>query len=117
MHGVNRLTGKRLSGDAHLRQSVSDILNTPIGSRVLVRDYGSDLPELVDSPRDDLLRLRVIAATASALSRWEPRILISRVTVTFPQDEAGCVVDIAGTNTENRLPVVTGGIRVYGRKL
>lgn len=48
MNGVNCRTGKRLSGVAHLRQSVSDILNTPVGSRVLVRDYGSDLFELLD---------------------------------------------------------------------
>ncbi|WP_454719324.1 GPW/gp25 family protein [Citrobacter freundii] len=117
MNGVNCRTGKRLSGVAHLRQSVSDILNTPIGSRVLVRDYGSRLFELVDSPRDDLLRLRVIAATATALARWEPRLRVSKVTVTFPPDEAGCVVDIAGMNLENNTRVTTGGIAVYGRKL
>ncbi|WP_045441329.1 GPW/gp25 family protein [Citrobacter sp. S-77] len=117
MNGVNCRTGKRLSGTAHLRQSVSDILNTPVGSRVLVRDYGSDLFELVDSPRDDLLRLRIIAATATALTRWEPRLKVSKVTVTFPADESGCVVDISGTNLENNTPVTTGGIAVYGRKL
>lgn len=72
MNGVNSRTGKRLSGSDHLRQSVSDILSTPVGSRVLVRDYGSDLFSLVDNPRDDLTRLRIIAATASALARWEP---------------------------------------------
>ncbi len=117
MNGVNCRTGKRLSGVAHLRQSVSDILNTPVGSRVLVRDYGSDLFELLDSPRDDLLRLRIIAATATALARWEPRLKVSKVIVTFPEDEAGCVVDITGTNTETGTQVSTGGITVYGRKL
>lgn len=50
MNGVNNRTGKRLSGADHLRQSVSDILTTPVGSRVLVRDYGSDLFSLVDNP-------------------------------------------------------------------
>ncbi|MED9760729.1 GPW/gp25 family protein [Escherichia coli] len=117
MNGVNCRTGKRLSGVAHLRQSVSDILNTPVGSRVLIRDYGSDLFELLDSPRDDLLRLRIIAATATALARWEPRLKVSKVIVTFPEDEAGCVVDITGTNTETSTQVSTGGITVYGRKL
>ena len=67
MNGVNSRTGKRLSGSDHLRQSVSDILSTPLGSRVLVRDYGSDLFSLVDNPRDDLTRLRIIAATAGTL--------------------------------------------------
>lgn len=117
MNGVNCRTGKRLSGAAHLRQSVSDILNTPIGSRVLVRDYGSDLFSLVDNPRDDLLRLRIIAATATALARWEPRLKVSKVTVTFPANEAGCVVDITGTDLENNTRITTGGIAVYGRKL
>lgn len=117
MNGVNCRTGKRLSGMAHLRQSVSDILNTPIGSRVLVRDYGSDLFELVDAPRDDLLRLRIIAATAKALARWEPRLKVLKVTVMFPEEEAGCVVEITGTNLENNTLVTTGGITVYGRKL
>ncbi|EGK3350948.1 GPW/gp25 family protein [Salmonella enterica] len=117
MNGVNCRTGKRLSGTAHLRQSVSDILNTPIGSRVLVRDYGSELFELVDSPRDDLLRLRIIAATAKALARWEPRLRLSTVKVTFPDDEVICVVDITGTVPESGARVTTGEIAVYGRKL
>jgi phage baseplate assembly protein W len=56
---------------------------------VLVRDYGSDLFSLVDNPRDDLTRLRIIAATASALARWEPRLRVTRVIVSFPADETG----------------------------
>lgn len=117
MNGVNCRTGKRLSGAAHLRQSVSDILNTPVGSRVLVRDYGSDLFALVDNPRDDLTRLRIIAATASALARWEPRLKVTRVVVSFPDNDTGCIVDIEGINKENHSPVTTGGIPVYGKQL
>lgn len=96
MHGVNSQTGKRLSGVAHLRQSVSDILNTPIGSRVLVRDYGSRLPELLDHPRDETLRLQLIAATASALSRWEPRLSLSQVTVFFQRMQRGVSLRLWG---------------------
>ncbi|MFN1233517.1 hypothetical protein [Enterobacter hormaechei] len=46
-----------------------------------MRDYGSDLYSLVDNPRDDLTRLRNIAATASALARSEPRLKVTRVVV------------------------------------
>ncbi|EMF6669770.1 GPW/gp25 family protein [Serratia marcescens] len=117
MNGVNNRTGKRLSGAAHLRQSVSDILNTPIGSRVLVRDYGSDLFSLVDNPRDDLTRLRIIAATASALARWEPRLTVKRVVVSFPENSSGCVLAIEGINRENQSPISTGDIPIYGKQL
>jgi phage baseplate assembly protein W len=38
MRGMSRFTGRSLGGDAHLRQSVADILATPLGSRVMRRD-------------------------------------------------------------------------------
>ena len=117
MNGVNNRTGKRLSGVAHLRQSVSDILTTPIGSRVLVRDYGSDLFSLVDNPRDDLTRLQIIAASATALARWETRLKVTRVLVSFPEGESGGVLDIEGINKETNLPVRTGDITIYGKQL
>ncbi|WP_168404446.1 GPW/gp25 family protein [Erwinia amylovora] len=117
MNGTDRRTGKRLSGSAHLRQSVSDILTTPMGSRVLVREYGSDLFSLVDNPRDDLTRLRIIAATASALARWEPRLQVTQVVVSFPDDGSGCVVDVGGVNKENNVAISTGGISIDGKQL
>lgn len=116
MNGVNRQTGKRLSGTAHLRQSVIDILTTPVGSRVLLRDYGSDIPDLVDAPQDDQTRLKIIAATASALSRWEPRLKLSRVIVAFVRG-GGCNVTIEGINKETGGTVTIEEIPAYGQQL
>jgi hypothetical protein len=76
MDGINALTGKKLDGLAHLRQSVRDILTTPIGTRVMRRDYGSRLPRLVDAPINSETILEIYAATAEALKRWEPRFLL-----------------------------------------
>ena len=50
MIGLNATNGQALSGLDHLRQSIRDILTTRIGTRVMRRDYGSRLPDLVDSP-------------------------------------------------------------------
>ena len=79
MKGVDRDTGKRLVGLSHLRQSVRDILTTPIGSRVMRRDYGSRLYTLVDHPVSDETVMEVYMATAEALLRWEPRLDLTRV--------------------------------------
>ena len=35
---MNRNTGRAVAGLEHLRQSVADILTTPVGSRVMRRD-------------------------------------------------------------------------------
>jgi phage baseplate assembly protein W len=118
MNGINRQTGKCLSGSAHLRQSVADILTTPVGSRVLVRDYGSDLLSLVDNPRDELTRLRIIAATASALARWEPRLQVNSVLVSWSDDSySGCEVTVEGVNKETKEAVSLEGIKIYGNQL
>lgn len=79
MNGTDANTGKRLAGLDHLRQSIRDILTTPIGSRVMRRDYGSRLYRLVDAPLNRATILDLYAATAEALATWEPRIEVQEV--------------------------------------
>lgn len=79
MRGTDSSTGKPLEGLAHLRQSIRDILTTPIGSRVMRRTYGSRLFDLVDAPLNDQTIIEFFAATAEALIRWEPRLIVQRV--------------------------------------
>ena len=79
MTGMNAQTGAALSGEAHLVQSIRDILTTPKGSRVLRRGYGSDLYLFLDAPLSGETRLRIAGAVAEALDEWEPRITVTRV--------------------------------------
>jgi phage baseplate assembly protein W len=79
--GMSRTTGAALSGFDHLKQSIEDILSTPLGTRVHRRDYGSRLPRLVDRPMNQALVADMVAATAEALDRWEPRLRLEKVTV------------------------------------
>jgi len=80
MSGMHAQTGRRLDGPAHLRQSITDILTTPIGSRVMRREYGSRLFELIDAPASGATLIDLYAATAEALARWEPRLRLTKVT-------------------------------------
>lgn len=79
MNGTNAATGKSITGIDHLRQSIRDILTTPLGSRVMRRDYGSRLYQLVDAPMNRGTLLQLYAATAEALRRWEPRFKLTQV--------------------------------------
>ena len=79
MTGIDAQTGKTLGGIAHLRQSVGDILATPVGSRLLLREYGSRLYELIDRPLDPDLLASIQAEAADALARWEPRLRLLRI--------------------------------------
>ena len=78
---INRSTGKHISYVGHLHQSINDILTTPIGSRVMRRDYGSRLYRLVDAPMNQATFVEIYTATAEALRLWEPRLNLTRVQV------------------------------------
>ena len=105
MSGLCRATGAALDGLDHLRQSIADILTTPIGSRVMRRDYGSLLPELIDHPDNGATRVRLMSATAGALMRWEPRLRISRVSLSAANAAGQVLLEIEGTH------VPRGGLR------
>lgn len=87
MIGMNRHTGRRIDDEVeHIRQSISDILSTPVGSRIKMRAYGSLLPDLIDHPGNPANRLRLCAATIMAIVRWEPRIAVQSARVDFGID-------------------------------
>ena len=110
MNGLNKTTGQSIPDvESHVRQSIGDIITTPINTRVMRRDYGSFIPDLIDQPLNETTLLRLYAATAAALMRWEPRFKIS--TIRLATNHATATVEIAGTidgnTTQVALPVTT----------
>ncbi len=81
MSGLSATTARVLPEEQHLAQSINDILSTPLGSRVMRREYGSDLPRLIDAPLNGETLVDLFAATAEAIDRWEPRFDLRRVEV------------------------------------
>ncbi|MEW9679545.1 GPW/gp25 family protein [Pseudomonas sp. TE50-2] len=91
MIGMDRRTGQPLSGVAHLRQSIEDILTTPLGSRRMRPEYGSQLRRYVDLPVNEGWKSAVQAEVARALGRWEPRLKLERVKVVAVLDGQVCL--------------------------
>ncbi|MFI8380658.1 GPW/gp25 family protein [Pseudomonas sp. NPDC079086] len=105
MQGMNSHTGRTITDSAHLAQSVADILTTPIGSRVMRREYGSQLADLIDWPHNSATRLQAYAATAMALMRWEPRIRLNRVQLSLGDVAGQAILDLEGTLTDSNEPL------------
>ncbi len=97
--GMSRHSGMAIEDLDHIRQSVSDILQTPVGSRVMRRSYGSLLSELIDQPQNDALRLQIMAVCYTALLQWEPRISLSAITFNAGND-GKMVVDMTGSRSD-----------------
>lgn len=109
--GMSRTTGALLPPPEHLRQSIYDILMTPIGSRLLLRDYGSLLPFLIDKHMNPATKLKLMAAIATAIVKWEPRVKVRQVQLSMNTDATNTtgntgfdvLLDLR-TNDNTRLP-------------
>lgn len=111
MQGMSRTSGKPLSSTDHIRQSVQDILSTPLLSRRMLPEYGSELPDLVDHPDDKTTEIRIIMATAVALARWEPRISVDSVN-SVSVAAGKILLTIAATDIESGAPMLLKDIEI-----
>ncbi|MGJ3439619.1 GPW/gp25 family protein [Pseudomonas sp. Je.1.5.c] len=112
---MNRNNGSTLGKLDHIAQSVADVLTTRLGTRIERREYGSLLPELIDQPQNDATRLRLYAATAMALMRWEPRISLAQVQFDTQGLSGRAELTLSGVLVDNnqpfslRVPLQLGG--------
>jgi phage baseplate assembly protein W len=86
---MNIENGSKIDGNAHIRQSIATIITTPIGSRVMRRDFGCGVFELLDQPFTSLLKIQLQSAIVTALNHFEPRVRLSKVTVHGVNQQSG----------------------------
>ena len=71
--GTSALVNATMSDWEHVQQSLRILLSTPIGSRLMRREYGCDLKNIVDQKLTTRNILLIYSAAATAIQRWEPR--------------------------------------------
>lgn len=62
-----------------IEKSITRILETPLGSRVMEPTFGSELYLLIDRKLDDMWNLLFIKYVFEAISTWEKRVKIQSV--------------------------------------
>ena len=116
MRGLNVNNGEHIEGKAHLKQSIKDILTTPIGSRVMRRDYGSRLFEKIDRPLNGELIAEIYSDVIEALYDWEPRFEVIQVTVQN-LTQGKLILDLEGRYLANGEIIKLEGIEIRGQKI
>jgi phage baseplate assembly protein W len=94
--GFNRDAGSLLSGFEHVQQSIGVILSTPIGSRVMRREFGSELFDLIDRPMNDQVILAIYSAAVMAIARWEPRYAVTGCNITSMAADGSLSIEFTG---------------------
>lgn len=77
---IDRETGGTVTGWAHVEQCLGDIFATGFGERVIREWYGSAVPKFFGENLTERTIVKFFAAMASAISQWEPRYSVKKIT-------------------------------------
>lgn len=77
--GIDRRTGRLISGWPHVIQSIGVIFTTSFGERVMRRWFGSFVQNLLGRNMDPPTIVRFWMAICVAIELWEPRFKVTRI--------------------------------------
>lgn len=83
-HGINRETGRPLSGWDHVAQSLRVLFSTGFGERVMRRNFGSVVPAVLGQPMTPQTLLKFYTAIVVAIELWEPRFRVRKISYPGP---------------------------------
>ena len=96
-----------VSREREVEESMRLVLGTAPGERPMRPEFGCAIHDLVFATADADFAGRVEHEVRASLLRWEPRIEVEEVVVTFDDDDALVYIDvrycIAGTNDPRNL--------------
>ncbi|MGA1841575.1 MAG: GPW/gp25 family protein [bacterium] len=91
-----------------IREAILIILGTSKGERIMRPEFGCGIHEMVFLPLNETTRGLIRYHVEDALTRWEPRIELLKVSVDFDRREQGKVLvgieyKVRSTNTRENL--------------
>lgn len=84
-----------VSGDREIQESVRLVLGTAFGERPMRPEFGCAIHDLIFDPADTSLAGLIAYEVRASLIRWEPRVEVDDVQVTFdPAQPAVALIDV-----------------------
>ncbi|MGU9981457.1 GPW/gp25 family protein [Phreatobacter sp. HK31-P] len=94
--GIDRRTGKVLTGWPHVVQCIEVILTTRLKERLMRLSFGSTVPNLLDRPGNEATLVMFYTAMARALRLWEPGFVLKRVNMLALSGDGRATLQIEG---------------------
>lgn len=98
-------TNELVTDENSIKQSIMTILSTSYGSRFFRPDFGSSIERLLFEPMDDETKFALQLTMKKSIKAWEPRIKITKSTVTADMVNQSYHVTISYT-----IPVLSNKI-------
>jgi Bacteriophage baseplate protein W len=97
-----------VAGETEIREAIRLILGTAMGERPMRPEFGCGIHDLVFAPSDGRTAGRAAYEVRMSIERWEPRVTLHDVDVTFDDDAPGTMLisltySVRGTNDPRNL--------------
>jgi hypothetical protein len=91
---------KPIEGDlALIRENIRSLILHPKGFRIRQEDYGTRIEEFIEEPDTQLVSNLVKMYIRSAISTYEPRVIINKITTQRNQGKLGVTLEYSISNT------------------
>lgn len=110
--GTDRESGRVISGVPYLRQRLADVINTPLGSLVARREFGSRMYEMTDRNIDRRFYMDAYVRLTQAVNNPANGLddfKLDEMTVS-PTGDGRVEIGLTGTYLSNGKPVTIEGI-------
>jgi len=101
-------------GQEKIKENIKHSLQVSFGERVMSRDYGSGLRQLIHDPNNDALLAILQHQIAKNISQWAPEALVQSVAITRQDGALHVEVLYAAGRTQQlqslSVPIGLGGI-------
>ncbi len=77
--GVDRITGKPLTGYAHMEQCVAFIVQSMKGDVVMLYELGADIDREIGRGMHRAMLLSLFARVIAAIHTWEPEFRVRKI--------------------------------------
>jgi uncharacterized protein len=113
---INPASGsvRMTSGDEKLKENILHLLQTAIGERIMNRDYGAGLRQLLHDPNNDALKAIVQHQIGKSIGQLEPRVALQSIDV--EQEGATLLISVqylvrrTGQVQQVSVPLAFGGV-------
>jgi phage baseplate assembly protein W len=99
--GLCARSGKLLSGWAYVEQYIEKVITTRIGTRVMRRHLGTDVPDAQDAPGSQTVILQVFRSIAEALEKYVPWYALREITLADAGRDGAYLFLLTGTYYPN----------------
>jgi phage baseplate assembly protein W len=88
-----------------IKRAISNLINTKRGSKPFAPEYGTNIQDYLFENQDAFAKNEIVTEIRGAIERFEPRVIVNNVTVTFEPFGFKVQIDLTIRNIQETIQI------------